>query len=108
MTSRGVRAGAKQAVPDRTLVTRQVGGLRHGGNIGRQWGSLILRRGKRPELAGFDMRPNDIDRPEERHDAATQDIDHRLRGALVGNVHELDARKDIEEFATHVRHGANA
>ena len=108
MTSRRVRAGAKRATPDRTLVARQVGGLRHGGNIGCQWGSLILRRGKGPKLTSFDMRPNDSDRPEERHHAATQDIDNRLRGALVGDVHELDTRKNIEKFATHVRHRSNA
>ena len=59
---------------------RQVGGLRHGGDIGRHEGALVLRRGKRPQLAGFDVRQNDIHGSEKRHDPATQNVEDRLRG----------------------------
>ena len=95
-TLSGVRAGAWSPYQNGALVAWQVGGLRHGGNVGRQRGSFVLPSWQGPSsFAGFDMYCLTIvTGPKNVDDAATQDIDHLSVPKIDSGILVVKSTKD--------------
>ena len=67
------------------------------GTSGKLRQALGTAGGDRLQLAGADVLGGDMDGQEHVADLAAQKILHRARRALVGHVHQLDARRGLDQ-----------
>ena len=100
--------GPHQSEPDEVRVDVGMTGLGHGRCVRHLLHSRPRRDGERPQRAGGEVRLARQHADEHHVDAASDQVDHRGRRALVGNMHQRRAAALLEQFAEQMACGADA
>ena len=78
------------------------------GTLGSDGTRLVAGDGERAQLAGLDVALHDRQVGEHERDLPAQQVVDARRFAPIGDVNHLDAGVEGEQFACHVRRGADA
>ena len=105
--SAGTPAGTTIAVHSAGLAAGHAG-LGDGRDVRQRGVALLAHGGERAQLALADVLQRRRDGADRELDAALHQVDHRLRGAAIGHVGDLDAGLALEQLAGEMRERAGA
>ena len=90
-------------MPGAGVIARDEFGERR--QVGRDREALRRRRGERPDLAGFDMRPGNGDVVEGQLDLAGEQVLRHLPTRAIGHMGHIGAGRDLEQLGRHMGRG---